>query len=71
VIEHRMSRSYNELSHWDGYDYVVVNDDPETCFQQVHTILRAEREKRSRKPGLIGFVNRLRDEAVEMGYATR
>lgn len=71
VIQYRMKRAERELSHWDGYDYVVVNDDLDTCFATVHMILRAEREKRSRKPGLIGFVRERQEEAIEMGLASR
>jgi len=71
VIQYRMKRAERELSHWDGYDYVVVNDDVDACFDKVHTILKAEREKRSRKPGLIGFVRERQEEAIDMGLATR
>jgi guanylate kinase len=59
VIEARMARAANEVSHWDGYDYVLVNDDVEQCFQSVKTILAAERLKRSRQTGLIGLIRRL------------
>ena len=59
VIDARMARAANEVSHWDGYDYVLVNDDVETCFSGVKTILAAERLKRSRQTGLIGFIRRL------------
>ncbi|MBY8824843.1 guanylate kinase [Sphingomonas colocasiae] len=59
VIEARMSRAAAEIAHWDGYDYVLVNDDAESCFQSVKTILQAERLKRSRQTGLIGFVRSL------------
>ncbi len=71
VIQYRMKRAERELSHWDGYDYVVVNDDLNACFEKVHTILQAEREKRSRKPGLIGFIRERQEEAVAMGLTTR
>ena len=47
IIEARMSRAANEVSHWDGYDYVLVNDDVESCFECVKTILAAERLNRS------------------------
>ena len=50
-----MARAGNEVSHWDGYDYVLVNDDVEQCFAGVKTILAAERLKRSRQTGLIGI----------------
>ena len=56
IVEHRMARAANEVSHWDGYDYVLVNDDVERCFEGVRTILAAERLKRSRQTGLIGFI---------------
>jgi guanylate kinase len=59
VIEGRMSRASAEISHWDGYDYVLVNDDADACFCHVKTILDAERLKRSRQTGLIGFVRGL------------
>ncbi len=59
VIEARMARATNEVSHWDGYDYVLVNDDVEQCFTGVRTILAAERLKRSRQTGLIGFIRKL------------
>ena len=63
VIDARMARAANEVSHWDGYDYVLVNDDVEQCIAKVRTILAAERLKRSRQTGLIGFVRKLRHGA--------
>ena len=59
VIDARMARAANEVSHWDGYDYVLVNDDLEQCFECVRTILAAERLKRSRQTGIIGFIRSL------------
>ncbi|MEN9682447.1 MAG: hypothetical protein RIQ99_1734 [Pseudomonadota bacterium] len=59
VIQSRMDRARAEISHWDGYDYVVVNDDIEACFAKVTEILAAERMKRARQTGLIGFVRGL------------
>ncbi|WP_246448654.1 guanylate kinase [Novosphingobium flavum] len=59
VIAARMARAQAEISHWDGYDYVVVNDDVETCFAKVSAILHAERMRRTRQTGLIDFVREL------------
>lgn len=61
VIQGRMDRAKAEISHWDGYDYVVVNDDIEACFAKVRTILEAERMKRARQTGLVDFARRLMD----------
>ncbi|WP_443969854.1 guanylate kinase [Sphingobium sp. CR28] len=59
VIDRRMARAQGEIAHWDGYDYVLVNDDADSCFTKVRTILQAERLKRSRQTGLIGFIRKL------------
>lgn len=59
VIQSRMDRARAEISHWDGYDYVVINDDIEECFTKVREILHAERMKRARQTGLIGYVREL------------
>ena len=59
VIDRRMDRALAEVSHWDGYDYVLVNDDLDDCYDCVQTILTAERLKRSRQRGMIGFIRRL------------
>jgi guanylate kinase len=59
VIASRMDRARFEISHWDGYDYVVVNDDIQSCFEQVHGILRAERLRRARQTGLVDFTRDL------------
>lgn len=59
VIASRMERAQSEISHWDGYDYVIVNDDIDACFDKVTQILAAERLRRARQTGLIGFVRGL------------
>ncbi len=59
VIKARMARSKAEISHWDGYDYVVINDDVDRCFARVREILHAERVRRSRQTGLVDFVRDL------------
>ena len=59
VVAGRMRRAASEISHWDGYDYVLINDDVDRCFAQVRMILEAERLKRSRQTGLIGFARSL------------
>jgi len=59
VIRGRMARAAHEMSHWAEYDYVLVNHDLDETFGRVRTILSAERLRRSRQPGLFGFVSGL------------
>src|SRR5690554_6779939 len=53
VIAGRMARSRDEISHWAEYDYVLVNDDLERAAEALITIVRAERQRRERQPGLM------------------
>jgi guanylate kinase len=59
VIAGRMARAQDEISHWDGYDFVVINDNVESCFEKVRQILNSERMRRARQTGLIDYVRDL------------
>ncbi len=59
VIAGRMARARDEISHWDGYDYIVINEDLDACFVRVETILKAGRLTRKRQTGLIEFTRKL------------
>lgn len=59
VIAQRMSKAENEISHWNSYDYVVVNEDLDRSLASVHSILLAERKKRTRQHGLTSFIENL------------
>jgi guanylate kinase len=62
VIHARMAKAADEMSHWDEYDYVVINRDLDRAFVEVQSILAAERLKRERQTGLATFVAQLQDE---------
>jgi guanylate kinase len=62
VIHQRMEKAAEEMSHWNEYDYVVVNHDLDLAFGQVRAILAAERLKRDRQTGLAEFVAAMRAE---------
>lgn len=62
VIHKRMAKAAEEMSHWNEYDYVVVNHDLDLAFGQVRAILAAERLKRDRQTGLAAFVAAMRAE---------
>jgi len=62
VIAGRMAKSRDEISHWAEYDYVLVNRDLDQTEIELRTIVLAERLRRSRQPGLTGFVMTLNRE---------
>ena len=59
VIRGRMKKAGDEMSHFDAYDYIIVNDNIGIAFEAVKSILRAEQLKRERQVGLSGFVRAL------------
>ena len=59
VVRGRMDRAAAEISHWAEYDYVLINNDAEKCRSLVHTILKSERLKATRRVFLHDFVRSL------------
>ncbi|MFC4348265.1 guanylate kinase [Kordiimonas lipolytica] len=62
TIAARMAKAESEISHWAEYDYVLVNDDLEETYADLKAIVRAERYRRERRPGMSEFVRGLMDE---------
>ena len=60
VVQGRMAKAGDEMSHWAEYDYVIVNDELDESVSQVRAILAAERLRRDRRTGLHDFVSKLR-----------
>src|SRR5580765_692932 len=59
TIHRRMAKAADEMSHWQEYDYVVINRDIDKTFADVSAILAAERLNRERQIGLSNFVRGL------------
>lgn len=59
VISRRMAKSWDEISHWDGYDFVLVNDDLDRTEHQLKTIIEATRLRRLQQPDLTEHVRQL------------
>ena len=59
IINERMSKFEDELSHWKEYDYVVINDDFEKCISEILNIINAERKKRTRQKSLFDKIRDL------------
>lgn len=60
TVRRRMVQAADEMSHWEEYDYVVVNSDLDDSVAGLQAILAAERLKRERLSGLAAFVRGLR-----------
>ncbi|WP_317054589.1 guanylate kinase [Roseovarius rhodophyticola] len=62
VIARRMQKSWDEISHWAEYDYVLVNDDLDDTETRLRSIVSAARLKRVQQPDLNAHVMRLQAE---------
>ena len=59
VVQKRMAKAADEISHWAEYDYIIINDDVTRAQTQLETILAAERLKRIRQLGISAFARTL------------
>ena len=44
LIEKRMNKFNEEVSHWNEYNYVVINDDLNTCYDKILNIIISEKK---------------------------
>ena len=65
TINKRMHLLRDKMSHWNEYDYVVVNADVAQTVETIKEIISAERIKRVRQTGLPDFVKKLDEEAAQ------
>ena len=56
VVQNRMNEARDEISHYEEYDYVVLNDDLNNSYQKIKSIIDAKRISRNKKEDLSKFV---------------
>jgi guanylate kinase len=66
VVAKRMAKSRDEISHWAEYDFVLVNDDLDACFERLKIVLQAARLRRNARPDLTDTVRKLNQEFEEL-----
>ena len=59
VIENRMKRAVEESEDMDQYDYLVINDDLQTCVREMHQIIQEEHKRTFRN---IDFIEQIKRE---------
>ena len=52
LVEKRMNKFNEEISHWNEYNYVVVNDDLNKCYNKILSIIMSEKKGLSQKQNL-------------------
>ena len=45
IVEERMRQFSKDILHWLDYDYVVINDNIENCYNEVNNLIKSEMDK--------------------------
>jgi guanylate kinase len=51
-----MNDALAELSHYDEYDYIIINDQFEKALQDLRCVLHAQHLTRSQQRGLVSTI---------------
>ena len=62
VVAQRLRRAAQEAEGIEEYDYLVINDDLETCVEEIHRIIESEHRRISRNRD---FICQIREELEE------
>ena len=46
IVEKRLKQYESDIQHWFDYDYVVINNDLESCFGQIEKIIKIHKKEK-------------------------
>ena len=61
LIEKRMSKFNEEISHWNEYNYVVINDDLDSCYDKILSIIISEKKGINQKQNLKEITDKIKE----------
>ena len=61
LIKKRMDKFNEELSHWNEYNYVVINDDLNACYKNILDIIESEKKGLKLKQDLNEIENKIKE----------
>lgn len=63
VIRDRLKRAVTEAEYMDQYDYLLVNDDLDTCVEEMHKLIQSQHARTSEN---LSFIAQMRQELKEL-----
>ncbi len=57
IVQARMHEARNEISHYEEYDFTVVNDDLNSSYQKIRSVIEAKRVARQNPDDIKKFIN--------------
>lgn len=61
LIEKRMNKFNEEVSHWNEYNYVVINDNLEDCYNKIIKIIYSEKKGSKEKQNHNEIKNKIKE----------
>ena len=61
IVEKRMNKFNEEVSHWNEYNYVVVNDDLNECYNTILSIIMSKKKGLSSNQNLIEIKEKIKE----------
>ena len=58
VVEKRLQRAVQESEGLEAYDYILINDDIDTCTEKLHNLIRAQHERAAQHIDIIENVRK-------------
>ena len=49
IVEERMKQFNKDVLHWINYDFVIINDDLENCYQKISNLIDSTIENKSKE----------------------
>jgi len=46
IVEKRLLQYENDIQHWFDYDYIVINNDLESCFNQIEKVIESFKKEK-------------------------
>lgn len=56
IVQSRMRKARDEISHFAEYDFILINDDLNNTYQKIRSIIEAKRVKRYEKSDIEKFI---------------
>jgi len=44
IVEKRMNQFNKDINHWENYDFVVINDNLDTCYKEIIKLINKKKE---------------------------
>jgi len=61
LIETRMKKFNEEISHWNEYNYIVVNDDLDKCYNKIINIIISEKQGIPQKQNFVEIEKKVKE----------